>query len=211
MTRTLIFDLDGTISNPFAGIHNSVNYALCAFGHPEVPAEAFHTYIGPPIDQIFQHVAPGSDADQVLNLVAKFRERYATLGYAENVLYPDMSETLLALKARGHRLGVCTGKRVDFARKILAMFKLEQLFDFIDGGDVGVSKQQQLQRLRETAVIPATSVMIGDRNIDVSSAHANGLEAIGVLWGFGSREELQDCGTRWFAATPMELLEILDR
>ena len=208
MPRTLIFDLDGTISNPFAGIHNSVNYALRAFGHPEVPAHAFHDYIGPPIDQTFGHLVPGSDASQVLTLVAKFRERYASTGYAENVLYSDIPQTLFALASRGHRLGICTGKRVDFAHKILQMFNLDQHFEFIDGGDVGISKQQQLERLRESDTVDADAVMIGDRDIDVSSAHANGLDAIGVLWGFGSHAELTACGTRHLVAAPAELLDI---
>jgi phosphoglycolate phosphatase len=146
----------------------------------------------------------------VLTLVEKFRERYAAIGYAENVLYSDIPETLVALKARRHRLGICTGKRVDFARKILAMFQLEQHFDFIDGGDVGISKRQQLERLCATEVVPLSGLMIGDRDIDVTSAHDNGLEAIGVLWGFGSHAELRACGTRRFAATPPDLLELLD-
>ncbi len=209
MSRTLIFDLDGTISNPFAGIHNSVNYALTAFGHSHLPAEGFQDHIGPPIDQIFHHLVPGSDRNTVLALVAKFRERYATKGYAENVLYPDVPEILVELKVRGYRLGVCTGKRADFARRILEMFELDQHFDFIDGGDVGITKYQQLERLRTTNVIPASGLMIGDRDIDVSSAHANGLEAIGVLWGFGSRAELSACGTLRIAAEPSELLMML--
>jgi phosphoglycolate phosphatase len=209
MPQTLIFDLDGTISNPFAGIHNSVNYALDAFGHPRVAAETFHHRIGPPIDHTFVELVPGSDPKQVLTLVAKYRERYAAKGYAENELYPDMPDILLELKARGYRLGVCTSKRVDFAEKILQMFELDAIFDFIDGGDVGINKQQQLKRLRENNVVPQSATMIGDRNIDVSSAHANGLEAIGVLWGFGSHAELEACGTLHIAATPQDLLELL--
>lgn len=210
MSRTLIFDLDGTISNPFAGIHNSVNYALDAFGHPNVEPHAFHRHIGPPIDHIFRFLVPGSDSEQVLTLVAKFRERYAREGFAENELYDDIPETLHALRARGYRLGICTGKRVDFARKILKMFELDHHFEFIDGGDVGISKQQQLQQLRTADTVTADATMIGDRDIDITSAHANGLDAIGVLWGFGSHSELEACGTRRLAANPSDLLELLD-
>jgi phosphoglycolate phosphatase len=98
---------------------------------------------------------------------------------------------------------------VDFAEKILTMFKIDHQFDFIDGGNVGISKRQQLQRLRATETIPADGLMIGDREIDIASTHANGLESIGVLWGFGSRAELLACGTKRMVATPSELLEML--
>ena len=147
-----------------------MNYALDAFGHPNVEAEAFHRHIGP----------------------------------------ADIPETLHILRARGYRLGICTGKRVDFADKILEMFGLIHHFAFIDGGDVGISKQQQLQKLRATDTVKADATMIGDRDIDITSAHANGLDAIGVLWGFGSHAELEACGTQRFAANPSDLLELLD-
>lgn len=209
MPRTLVFDLDGTISNPFAGIHNSVNYALAAFGHAPVPAENFRAHIGPPIDQTFSQLVPGADTSEVLALVVKFRERYATTGYAENVLYADIPETLAELRGRGYRLGVCTGKRVDFAVKILQMFELERRFDFIDGGDVGISKQQQLAKLLAANVVPADALMIGDRNSDIVSARTTGLDAIGVLWGFGSQAELEACETLHLAREPVELLEVL--
>jgi len=207
--RTLVFDLDGTISNPFTGIHNSVNYALDAFGHPRVPAADFHAHIGPPIDATFRYLLADVDTDHVLNLVAKFRERYAATGYAENELYPDMPETLAQLRARGYRLGICTGKRVDFATRILEMFELGALFDFIDGGDIGISKQQQLARLRTSKLVPADALMIGDRDSDIHSARANDLDAIGVLWGFGSPAELAACDTVHIAAAPTDLLEFL--
>ena len=207
VSYSLVFDLDGTISDPSLGIWRSVNYALQAFDYPEVPRDVVADLIGPPIDATFARLTGTELTSQVHALVAKFRERYADVGYAENTLYPDMDNVLQQLADRGNCMGVCTGKRVDFAERILERFELRELFAFVDGGDIGISKLQQLTALRSSGRLDA-GCMIGDRASDIEAAQKLGLHTIGVTWGFGSRHELAGADT--ILAQPSELLSVSD-
>jgi phosphoglycolate phosphatase len=205
---TLVFDLDGTISDPGLGITRSFNHALCSHGLPEVSDELIRQEIGPPLDEAFMKLAPGSSAQDVDVLISIYRQRYSELGYSENTLYPEIPPALETLKRAGISMGVCTSKRRDFAIKILSLFGLSGYFDFVDGGDVGITKQSQLAGLLECQSIDDRAIMIGDRSVDISSAHANGLRAIGVLWGFGDYEELSGQSPYRIIQEPGELCEI---
>jgi len=196
----LIFDLDGTISDPTVGIGRSINHALAAFGYPEIGNEGVSQHIGLPLDAIFRRVAPGVSAATVLGMVARYRERYGEVGYAENVVYPGVPEALQDLAAHGVPMGICTSKRVDFAERILTLFQLRSYFGFVSAGEIGVYKYEQLRTLIEQGTANHGAVMIGDRAVDITAARANGLWSIGVLWGHGSREEL-------LGAVPDQLLE----
>jgi phosphoglycolate phosphatase len=187
---SLIFDLDGTLSNPAEGIARSINYALLAFGYTPIARDDVSQYIGPPLDQTFRAITGSSSAEHATEFVAKFRERYADVGYAENTLYDGIPDALSALRDRGHVLGLCTSKRVDFADRILRLFGLREHFTFVSGGDVGIHKGEQLRALLHDGAIDTTSVMIGDRAVDVRAAKQNGLRSVGVLWGHGSEAEL---------------------
>lgn len=191
---TLIFDLDGTISDPSLGIGRCLNYALQAHGFPEVAVEQVAVAIGPQLDEALYKLCPDADQATLSSLVAKYRERYAEVGYSENTIYPGVPESLKALSAGGVPMGVCTSKRKDFAEKILAMFGVLSHFRFVDGGDVGITKREQLAGLLQSTAIDHAAVMIGDRAVDMSSAQANGLRSVGVLWGFGDLAELQGAG-----------------
>ena len=202
---TLIFDLDGTISDPSTGIFSSINHALKALGYSEVSAERVVAEIGPPIDETFKKFEPEASQAEIAELVVKYRERYATVGYSENEIYPGVAEVIRALRARGLRMGVCTSKRRDFAERILAMFGLLKYFSFVDGGDIGIKKQDQLAGLLKTGQIDTSAVMIGDRDIDILSAKFNGLRSVGVLWGFGDRNELSLAGANLILSTTKEI------
>jgi phosphoglycolate phosphatase len=208
-TPHLIFDLDGTLSDPAVGILRSLNYALTSFGYPEVTASGISAYIGPPIDVTFQSLIPNASDQHVLALVARFRERYADIGYAENTLYPGIPEALTALASSGASLGVCTAKRVDIAEKVLTTFELRGHFRFVCGGDVGVSKSDQLARLLVEGTVGSGSTMIGDRAVDVLAAKQNSLQSIGVLWGHGSHGELINAGADRLMSRPTDLQELL--
>ena len=201
----LIFDLDGTIADPTVGIGRSINYALAAFGHPEIGAERISEHIGPPLDAIFRRIVPGVSADTILGMVAKYRERYGEVGYAENVVYPGVPETLEDLAAHGVPMGICTSKRVDFAERILTLFRLRSYFGFVSGGEIGICKEEQLRILITQGTVNQGAVMIGDRAADIIAARANGLGSIGVLWGHGSREELLRAVPDQLVESPMEL------
>lgn len=191
---TLVLDLDGTISDPSLGIARCANHALSSCGLPNVPAEAVHRQIGPPLDTLFENLAPGVSDAQLAALIVAYRERYSDIGFAENELYPDVVATLTALRDADLRLGVCTSKRADFAKRILDLFEISQFFAFVDGGEVGVSKGTQLAGLLKNEQIDSNAVMVGDRSVDLVAAASNQLRSIGVLWGFGDRDELaQQC------------------
>ena len=203
-----IFDLDGTLSDPSVGIGRSLNHALQHFGHAPISAKDVSQYIGPPLDQIFQSRIAGVSAGHVVELVAKYRERYAEVGFAENVIYPGIAEALYALDAAGIPLGLCTSKRTDFAESILELFGLRDYFRFVSGGDIGIRKTDQLATLLEEGAIGASATMIGDRSIDILAARENRLKSVAVLWGHGTREELEGAVPDVFVEAPHELLAL---
>ncbi len=207
--QTLIFDLDGTISDPFIGISRSINYALEGLKYRPVDPQRVRSLIGPPLSEIFEHLLGKlSDAD-MRQLIEKYRERYASIGFAENEIYEDMPDTIARLSENGYRMGVCTSKREDYARRIVDMFGLARYFSFVDGGDVGVEKWQQIGALVANGLQAKSAVMIGDRAVDVLAGKSNNLAAAGVLWGFGLRAELESAAPDYIFETPRELLDVL--
>ncbi|XVJ70442.1 MAG: HAD hydrolase-like protein [Rhizobacter sp.] len=207
-TCRLIFDLDGTLSDPAVGIGRSINHALSAFGYPTIAAHEVVPFIGPPLDATFRQLVPGASPEHILQLVQAYRERYADVGYAENVLYEGMPEVLGQLAAHGP-LALCTSKRRDFAVQILERFNLLHLFSVVSGGDIGITKNDQLRGLLGSNQIHPDAVMIGDRAVDIHAAHDNGLKAVGVLWGFGSADELSGAAPHRLFEAPQQLLELL--
>ena len=154
----LVFDLDGTISDPSVGIQRSINFALTHFGYPTISAAQIAGYIGPPLDETFAAITSKSSTDHIAGLVSKYRERYAEIGYSENVLYPGIREALDEL-ARNIPMGRCTSKHADFAERILELFQIRDHFLFVDGGDVGIRKEQQLASLLSKGTISSHSLI----------------------------------------------------
>jgi len=204
-TPHLVFDLDGTISDPAVGIGRSINYALDHFGYQTLPESEIPKLIGPPLDVSFASITGSTSTDHIGSLVAKYRERYADVGFAENVLYPGITAALDALVAARIPLGLCTSKRVDFADSILCLFGLRDHFHFLNGGDIGIHKHQQLASLLCNGMISTAATMIGDRAVDIAAAKANGLASVGVLWGHGSLAELSAAGAATLLESPVEL------
>jgi phosphoglycolate phosphatase len=202
----LVFDLDGTLSDPLEGIGRSINHALAHFGYAQLPLPELARHIGPPLHDAFTFLTGDSSRVTLDALVLKYRERYGELGYAENVLYPGIPDAIGALAQAGIPMGVCTSKRADFAERILEMFGLRQYFQFVSGGVDGTPKWQQLQGLVDNGRVSPSAVMIGDRAVDMMAAHRNGLHAAGVLWGHGSRVELEGEKPHYLLSNPGELL-----
>ena len=208
--ENLIFDLDGTISDPKDGIVRSLNYALVNHGFASQDESQLITYIGPPLDSAFKAITKSDNAALISSLVDSYRERYADVGFSENILYDGIPKVLGQLSAvSGITLSICTSKRVDFAERILDMFDLRHLFSFVNGGDVGIEKWQQLQSLKQQGDISHKSLMIGDRYIDLTAAHKNGLPSAGVLWGYGSLDELKEHEPAHIFSNPSELLSLV--
>jgi phosphoglycolate phosphatase len=209
MTHDLVlFDLDGTISNPLEGIGRSLNFSLAHFGYETRELSELAQYVGPPLDDTFTALTGVSEDTAIVALVAKYRGRYAEVGYAENCLYPGVAEALASLSNTKMPMAVCTSKRQDLAEKILARLGLLPYFHFISGGEIGIHKTQQLQALVAQGLASRFSLMVGDRAVDVSAAHRNGLQAGGVLWGYGSQAELVAAKPRYLFHSPVELLHI---
>ena len=205
----LIFDLDGTLVDSKEGITKSINYALTSHDFEAQDVTYLSTFIGPPIETIFKVVTGSEDETLILSLVAKYRERFADVGYTENLVYQGIPEILTQLSSLPDiTLGVCTSKRLDFAERILELFNLSQYFEFVSGGDVGISKAQQLDTLLKQKTINEKSVMIGDRYIDITAAQKNHLPSAGVLWGFGSHEELSTLNPTHLFNAPNELEQL---
>ncbi len=204
----LLFDLDGTLSDPLVGIGQSINYALSHFGFAPLALTELATYVGPPLDQTFRTLTGATGDGDIHAMVAKYRERYADVGYSENVLYPGIPEALVALDALGIPMGVCTSKRVDFAEKILKKFGLRAHFGFVNGGEIGTHKWQQIEGLIAQGLVSTSSIMVGDRDVDMVAAHRNGLQSAGVLWGSGSRTELEREQPRYLLTCASELVSL---
>lgn len=209
---TVLFDLDGTLTDSQEGIVKSVIYALERLGRELPPRDTLTAFIGPPLHESFSALC-GMDEAETERAVREFRDYFARCGWAENVPYEGMAEFLAALHAAGLRLIVATSKPESFARKILEHFALERYFDPICGShpeDKSSADKASVVRAALTrAGAPKRAVMVGDRRHDMAGAHANGLEAVGVLYGYGSREELAAAGAEQLAADLNELKAIL--
>jgi phosphoglycolate phosphatase len=206
---TLVFDLDGTLSDPSSGIANCINYALKTHGFIEVANNRIAREIGPPLDAMFRRFRSEVSTEVMDSLIARYRERYQETGYAENEVYPNIAESLARLADSGVRLGICTSKRSDFAEKILDLFGIQPPFAFVSGGDIGVSKDSQLASLLTDNSIDENAVMIGDRSVDIMAANANGLRSIGVLWGFGSLAEIVAANPTHTVSDVTEMMRIV--
>ena len=206
MKAMLVFDLDGTISNPAAGIGQAINYALGRHGYPLISPDEVARFIGPPLKGTF-HELTGAERPVILDLIASYRECYQE-SCIQNEIYPGVADALAELQGQGVSMGICTSKRADFAERILNHLGLRGYFSFISGGDVDIEKWQQLAALKEAGTIPPGSVMIGDRDVDIQAGKRNGLRTGGVLWGFGDRQELESEQTDFLFTQPGEWLGI---
>ena len=206
-----IFDLDGTISDPKLGIARSINFALECHDFESKDEDEIGRLIGLPLDRMYAELAEATEPSLVSSLVARYRERYAEIGYAENTLYEGMETSLRFLHSQtASHLGICTTKPADTAQKILEMFDLDQLFEFVSGGGIGIEKHQQLRELLHDGTISPNSLMIGDRFIDVRAAQRNQLWSAAVLWGYGSRAELECEEPSYLLESPPQIKELVD-
>ena len=204
----IYFDLDGTLTDPKPGITRSIQYALQRLDYPTIPTEDELTWcIGPPLRSSFVKMLGDHDADRA---VALYRERFSDIGLYENGVYDGISEVLTALGESGRRLFVATSKPHVFATRIVAHFALRHHFEHVFGSELDgtrVDKSDLLAyALKETAVDPAKTLMIGDRSHDMVGAKNNGMKGIGVLYGYGSRDELIEAGAQHVCATPGAIL-----
>ena len=212
-----MFDLDGTLTDPKEGITKSVRHALNHYGIQVDDLDTLTPFIGPPLTDSYKKYYGFSD-EQAWEGVLVYREYFSERGWHENKEYPGIKEMLDALKAAGGVLLVATSKPEEFARKILEHFGMAGYFDFIGGADMDetrvrkadviryVLEQYGLDTSRETL---ARCVMVGDREHDVLGARECGMDCVGVLYGYGDRQEMDGCRPAWTADTVDDLKDLL--
>jgi phosphoglycolate phosphatase len=205
----IYFDLDGTLTDPKPGITRSIQYALQRLDHPTMPTEDELTWcIGPPLRASFVRLL-GAETSADL-AVSYYRERFSDIGLYENGVYDGIGDVLTSLCASGHRLFVATSKPHVFAERIIDHFGLRDHFERVFGSELDgtrVDKSHLLEyALRQASIDPAKTLMIGDRSHDMVGAVNNGMKGIGVLYGYGSRDELLEAGAHHVCATPGAIL-----
>ena len=201
---TLLFDLDGTLTDSTEGILKCLVNAIEQMGF-EVPEDT-NKFLGPPIRQSFAEFC-GMNEEQTAQAVKIFRERYSKVGLFENRVYDGIPEMLERLKNGGKRLMVATSKPQVYAIRIFDRFGLSQYFEFVGGAELDGSRDYKDEVieyvLAQTGITDRSSVlMIGDRRQDVLGAHKTGIKCMGILWGYGSTEELTEAGADYIAETP---------
>lgn len=192
--KAIFFDLDGTLTNPEEGILNSIQYAADYYNVATV-REDLKKYIGPPLVDTFKELIGEDKAEEA---VEKYRERFAAGGgMYENEIYPNVRQTLSALKDKGYIMCTASSKPQIFVDKILEHFDIKKYFDFVGGAslDGKVSKKEDVIKLvlQQTGIEKSQVLMVGDRKFDLEGARRMNMDAVGVLYGFGSYEELSAC------------------
>ena len=210
MAKTILFDLDGTLTDSGEGIINCAILALEHYGLPIPNREEMRTFVGPPLHESFiRHGVPAEQAEEAIRI---YRSRYIPIGAYENTPYPGVRELLETLKAQGHTLFVATSKPEEMSIKILEHFDLAKYFDRICGASMDSSrssKEAVIAYLIDLNGRADNMVMVGDTKFDIIGAKAHGIPGIGVSWGYGKVEQMQEAGAVAIAESMDALLSLL--
>jgi phosphoglycolate phosphatase len=208
----IYFDLDGTLTDPKPGITRSIQYALRKLDHHTIPTEDELTWcIGPPLRaSLVKILGTAETADRAVSL---YRERFSDIGLYENRVYGGISDVLTTLGQSGRRLFVATSKAHVFAERIIDHFGLRHHFERVFGSELDGTRSDKSHlleyALRTASVDPSKTLMIGDRSHDMIGARNNGIRGIGVLYGYGSKDELIEAGALHVCATPQAILDCI--
>ena len=209
--KTILFDLDGTITDSGEGIMNCATYALEHFGLPVPDRTTLRQFVGPPLRDTF--IKFGVPADKAEEAIAVYRSRYLPIGKYENVPYPGIYELLERLQNEGHQLYIATSKPESTSVDILNKFELSKYFARICGATMDGSREEKAQviayLLETTAATDA--IMVGDTAFDVIGAASHGIPTIGVSWGYGEVADMEKAGAKAIAHTMDELYELLTK
>lgn len=212
MKKTILFDLDGTLTDSAEGVINCAILALKHYGLP-VPERSEMTFmVGPPLRDSFLKL--GVPEAEVENAVEIYRRRYVPTGMFENSPYPGISAMLGALKEAGHELYTATSKPEEMATQILNKFQLSGYFDRIFGASMDGTRDTKdtvIAYLLEQLGPRENIIMVGDTHFDVEGAAVHGIKTIGVAWGYGKVEDITAAGAIAIATSPAHLLELLNQ
>ena len=207
----ILFDLDGTITDPMLGITNSVIYALKRYGIEVTDRRELYKFIGPPLAESFSKYY-GFSKSEGYELVEVYREYFSDKGLYENEVYDGVEKMLNNLKGEGHKIYLATSKPQIFAEKILEHFGLSKYFDGVCGSELNgdrVEKSEVIACLKDRYSIK-DGVMVGDRSFDILGAKANDLISVGVLYGYGEQSELDGAGADYLVENVHDLEKMLN-
>lgn len=210
--KSILFDLDGTLTDSGEGIMNCAVFALAHFGIPAPTEAELRTFVGPPLTETFARF--GVPKDQLEEAVRVYRSRYLPVGKFENHPYPGIRELLEKLKNDGHTLFVATSKPENTSIEILEHFGMVHYFEKICGASTDFSrnsKEAVIAYLLDSCGARENAVMVGDTAYDVIGAKAHGIPTIGVSWGYGLVEDMENAGAAAIAHTMDELYKYLSK
>ena len=205
----LLFDLDGTLTDPFEGITRSIVHGLTSLGRPAPDPRSLGWCIGPSLRTSFARLLDTSDSELIETALARYRERFGTRGLFENQVYPDIPRVLEQLQDSGHTLFVATAKPTVYAEQIMRHFGLEAYFEKVYGSELNGRHSDKADLighiLTTEAIAAAEAIMIGDHAQDMIGAARNQVPGIGVLWGYGRKDDLIEAGARCTITEPLGL------
>jgi phosphoglycolate phosphatase len=212
-SSTVVFDLDGTLSDPKPGITRCIQYALSELGYKLPNADELNWCIGPPLQDSFSQLLNTVDQNIIAQALKLYRSRYSTIGLFENSLYPEIPEILQAIRCSGYKTFVATSKPQIYARRIIDHFALSSLFDGVYGSELdgNLSKKSDLLKhiLLTEGLSPSAVVMVGDRLHDIIGAKYHNISSIGVTYGYGTEQELKAQGADRIAHHPEDIPKLL--
>lgn len=212
MVPTILFDLDGTLTDPAPGILNSVVYALQQMNSPVLPRQELLQFIGPPLVYSFQTYS-GMTKEEAVEATRQYRVYFGDKGLLENAVFDGVPQMLQKLRDAGAKLYIATSKPEIYTNRILEHFDLMRYFDAVAGATLDETRAYKEQvvayALEEFGIEPGTAVMVGDRKHDMHGGKVNGLRTVGVTFGYGSREELLESGADVLANSVDELYDVL--
>ena len=205
----IFFDLDGTLTDPYEGITRCISHALCMLDRPSPPRMNLRWCIGPPLKNSFAKLLNSDDDSLAEKALAFYRERFSSVGLFENEVYRDIPEALTALQQMGHMLYVATSKPTIYAKQIIKHFCLHDHFTRIYGSELDGTRSDKTNLishiLQSELIASSDALMIGDREHDMIGAKANDVCGFGVLWGYGTLDELEVSGAHACISHPREL------
>ncbi len=205
----LLFDLDGTLIDSFQGIVRCIEHAFDQLGEAPPAPEALRDWIGPPLRVSFGSWFGDPVDARIETAVAHYRTRFDCVGWQEHTIYPGIAEAVAELAAAGHRMAVVTAKNELHAQRIVESLPFSRHFEDVIGATLDASRSDKTELIAEALVRlnvpPSACTMLGDRRFDIAGARDHGMHSVGVLWGFGTREELERAGADALVAAPANL------
>ncbi|MFW9264360.1 HAD family hydrolase [Nostoc sp. CALU 546] len=212
-SSAVLFDLDGTLTDPKPGITGCIQYALSELGYKSPNADELHWCIGPPLKDSFSQLLNTLDGTLIEQAILLYRHRFATIGLFENSLYPQIPEILKAIRFAGYKTFVATSKPYIYATQIIEYFDLSLLFDSVYGSELDGTRSIKGDLIHHILVMENLSsssvVMVGDRSHDIIGAKRHDIASIGVTYGYGTEEELKTHGADFIAHSPSDILRLL--